>query len=73
MVLFRNIRDGQQVSALGKQMFQGNNKALVEAYENTTSCKYGYLVTDSTAKGDVQVENQYISWRRSFGVCSDKL
>ena len=51
-VLFRNIRDGQQISALGKQMFPGNNKALVEAYEDATSRKYGYLVIDSTANGD---------------------
>ena len=37
--LFRNIRDGPQLSALGKQMFLGNNKALVEAYEDATLCK----------------------------------
>ena len=51
-VLFRNIRDGQQISALGKQMFPGNGKALVEAYEDATSKKYGYLVIDCTANGD---------------------
>ena len=33
-------------------MFSDNNKALVEAYEDATSCKYGYLVIDSTANGD---------------------
>ena len=51
-VLFRNIRDGQQIACLGKQMFPGNNKALVEAYEDATSEKYGYLVIDSTANGE---------------------
>ena len=51
-VLFRNIRDGQQISLLGKQMYPGNNKALVEAYEDATSSKYGYLVIDSTANGE---------------------
>ena len=51
-VLFRNIRDGQQISCLGKQMFPGNGKALVEAYQDATSQKYGYLVIDSTANGE---------------------
>ena len=51
-VLFRNIRDGQQISSLGKQMFPGNSNALVEAYEDATSRKYGYLVIDCTANGE---------------------
>ena len=52
MVLFKNIRDGQQISCLGKQMFPGNAKALVEAYEDATKIKYGYLVIDLTANGE---------------------
>ena len=40
-ILFRNIRAGQQISALGKQMFLGNSKAFVEAYEDATFRKYG--------------------------------
>ena len=51
-ILFRNVRDGQQIGSLGKQMFPGNNKVLVEAYEDATSTKYGYLVIDSTANGE---------------------
>ena len=42
----------QQILTLGKQMFPGNNKALVDAYEDATLCKYGYLVISSTANGD---------------------
>ena len=51
MVLFRNIR-GQQISLLEKQMYPGNNKALVEAYEDPTLSKYEYLVINSTANGE---------------------
>ena len=50
-VLFKNIRDGQQIACLGKQMFPGNKDALVEAYKDATSEKYGYLVIDCTANG----------------------
>ena len=38
--------------ALGRQNFPGNNKALVEVYKGATSCKYGYLVINSTANGN---------------------
>ena len=51
-ILFRNIRDGQQISALGKQMYPGNGNVLVEAYQDATSPKYGYLVIDCTANGE---------------------
>ena len=39
------MRDGQQLDP-------GNEKALVEAYQDATKQQYGYLIIDLTANGD---------------------
>ena len=52
LILFRNMRDGQQIVSLGKQLFPGNGMALVESYKDATKQAYGYLVLDLTAHGD---------------------
>lgn len=44
IVLFRNARDIQQISTLGKQL--GMGQTLVEAYRDAVSEQYGYLVID---------------------------
>ena len=52
LVLFRNMRDGQQIVSLGKQLYPCNGKALVEAYQDATKQQFGYLIIDLTANGD---------------------
>lgn len=46
MVLFKNSRDKAQVRCLSSQMYPGDNKFLVAAYEDATRDRYGYLVLD---------------------------
>ena len=46
IILFRNLRDSSQIVALGKQMYPGNHQVLVEAYQDATAAKYGYLLID---------------------------
>ena len=41
LILFRNMRDGQQIVSLGKQLFPSNSMALVEPYKDATREKYG--------------------------------
>ena len=49
LVLFRNPRDALQVSTLGRQMYPGNGKFLVEAFKMATEKPYGYLLIDLRA------------------------
>ena len=46
MILFRNMRDGQQIVNLGKQMYPGKNQILVEAYTDATAVPYNPLIID---------------------------
>ena len=46
MILFRNFRDGSQVDYLGRQLFPGEGKRLLEAYNDATSEKNGYILID---------------------------
>ncbi len=48
IILMNNPRDRQQISNLAKQMFPKNNQFLVEAYQDATLNKYGYLFIDLT-------------------------
>ena len=50
MVLMRNLRNTQQVALLGRQL--GMGKTLQEAYKDTTSKPFGYLVVDLSPKGE---------------------
>ena len=52
LILFRNMRDGQQIVSLGKQLYPGKGMVLIEAYKDATKQKYGYLIIDMTANGD---------------------
>ena len=46
IVLFRNPRDRQQIDVLARQMYPGNTKKLLNAYEKAVSVPYGALVLD---------------------------
>ena len=46
IVLFKNPRDAMQISTLGRQMYPGQNKFLVEAFKNATEKPFGYLLLD---------------------------
>ena len=48
LVLFKNPRDNLQIKMLARQIFPNNPQALMEAYSNSTSALFGYLVIDMT-------------------------
>jgi len=45
-MLFKNPRDAMQVATLPRQMYPGNSKFLVEAFKDTTSNPFGYILLD---------------------------
>lgn len=46
LVLMKNVRDVSQIATLGRQLYPGKSKVLLEAYEDATATPYGYLVVD---------------------------
>ena len=50
LVIFANKRDESQALYLGKQLYPGNSKIFMEAYEDATSPLHGYLVIDCDPK-----------------------
>jgi hypothetical protein len=50
LVLFKNPRDALQVATLGRQMYPGNAKFLIEAFKMATEQPYGYLLIDLRAE-----------------------
>ena len=44
--LFKNPRDATQVATLGRQMYPGKSKFLIEAFKDATQKPYGYLFLD---------------------------
>ena len=52
LCLFHNIRDKLQVNCLGKQMYPRQTPMFMEAYEDSTSKKYGYLFIDMSPHSD---------------------
>jgi hypothetical protein len=46
LVLFKNPRDTTQISSLGKQMYPGNSKFLIESFKDATSTPYTYMLID---------------------------
>ena len=50
IILFKNPRDSQQISALARQMYPGNSQFLIEAYQDTTKKLHGYLLIDLKPK-----------------------
>lgn len=50
IILFKNPRDSLQISTLARQMYPGNSKFLIEAYQDATSKPHGYLLIDCKPK-----------------------
>lgn len=48
MIIFKNPRDASQLQCLGRQLFPGKSKFLVDAYRQATSRPHGYLLLDLT-------------------------
>ncbi len=46
LVLFKNPRDAAQITCLGKQIYPGNIRLLLDAYKSATERPYGYLLLD---------------------------
>lgn len=46
LVLFANKRDESQAMNIGKQLYPGELKVFMEAFEDATSPNFGYLVVD---------------------------
>lgn len=50
LVLFNNPRDKYQISLLGRQMFPGNSKYFLEAFNDAMASPFGYLLIDYKSK-----------------------
>ena len=48
MVIFKNPRDGSQITHLARQMFPQNAKRMIDAYKEATSRPHSHLVVDLT-------------------------
>ena len=46
LILFENKRNQSQIHTLAKQLFPGNKKGFIEAFEDATEKRFGYLVVD---------------------------
>jgi energy-coupling factor transporter ATP-binding protein EcfA2 len=46
IIVFKNPRDGSQITHLAKQMFPENHRVLVTAYRQATNRPHGYLLID---------------------------
>lgn len=46
IVLFKNVRDASQIATLGRQMYPGKSKFVVEAYRDATEEPFSYLLID---------------------------
>jgi hypothetical protein len=52
LVLFKNPRDNYQITVLGRQLFPGKVKSLLEVYKDATAKPRGYLLIDLTAESE---------------------
>lgn len=50
LILFNNPRDKCQISVLGRQMFPGNSKYFLEAFNDATATPFGFLLIDYKGK-----------------------
>lgn len=55
LVLMKNVRDVSQVATLGRQIFPGRSKILIEAYTDAVLIPFRYLVVDMS----VRTEDDY--------------
>ena len=46
LIVFKNPRDALQIATLGRQMYPGKSKFLVEAFKQATDKPHGYLLMD---------------------------
>lgn len=46
LFVFKNIRDANQIKTLGRQIFPDKKNYLLDAYEQATNTKWGYLLID---------------------------
>jgi len=60
LVLFKNVRDAQQIVCFGRQMYPGKSKEFLDAYKDAVNPNYGYLVVDATPSG---LENRRLRTR----------
>ena len=53
IVLMKNLRDSSQIGHLGRQIFPGKPKFILEAYEDSClKVPHGYLMLDLTPQGN---------------------
>jgi hypothetical protein len=52
LILMKNARDASQISMLSRQLYPGSSNLLVEAYRDATKNPFGYLVVDTSPRGD---------------------
>ena len=52
LVLFENIRDKTIIRTLSYQMYPGNTKFLIDAYNDATKNKFGHLFLDCKPNSD---------------------
>lgn len=52
LILMKNARDASQISMLSRQLYPGCSSLLVEAYRDATKQPFGYLVVDTSPRGE---------------------
>lgn len=48
----KNARDASQISMLSRQLYPGCSGLLLEAYRDATKEPFGYLVVDTSPRGE---------------------
>jgi len=52
IILFKSLRDKQQIALLGRQILGRHSKSMVEAYDDCMNIPYNYLVVDISPHTD---------------------
>lgn len=52
LVLMKKMRNASQISVLGRQLYPGRSKLLIDAYTDATKQAFGYLVVDTSPQGN---------------------
>ena len=68
LVLFKNVRDRNQVTCLGRQVFPGKTDRFLRAYEEATKPLYGYLILDLTPKCPERFRVRTRTWHRQHAI-----
>jgi len=53
-VFFENNADRQQIATKARQMYPGNAKHMIEAYDDAVASPYGYLFVDASPGSDAK-------------------